>query len=125
MLTYESGEYYSYARNGWRRADAPSEVKGQIGEVGEFQEMLSGGGLVDDLVLEHPGEVVGDEDGVEPGAQGGIDVGAGAVADHPSAGGFAAVLSLEGDVGVVVFLGQDFDGGEVGCEAGALELAGL
>ena len=34
--------------------------------------MLAGGGLVDDLVLEDPGEVVGDEDGVEAGARAGL-----------------------------------------------------
>ena len=40
----------------------------QVGEGGEFEEMLAGGGLVDYLVFEDPGEVVGDEDGVEAGA---------------------------------------------------------
>jgi hypothetical protein len=55
--------------------------------------MLAGGGLVDDFVLEDPGEVVGDEDGVEAGSEGWVDVGAGAVADHPGVGGFAGVLS--------------------------------
>ena len=70
------------------------KVLREVGEGGEFEEMLAGGGLVYDLVLEDPGEVVGDEDGVEARAEGGIDVRAGAVADHPGAGGFAAVLSL-------------------------------
>jgi hypothetical protein len=37
---------------------------GQIGEAGKFKEVLTGWGLVDDLVLEHPGKVVGNEDGV-------------------------------------------------------------
>ena len=57
--------------------------------------MLAGGGLVDYLVLEDPGEVVGDEDGVEAGAEGGVNVGAGTVADHPGAAGFATVVGRE------------------------------
>jgi hypothetical protein len=87
--------------------------------------VLAGGGPVDDLVLEDPGEVVGDEDGVEASAEGGVDVGAGAVADHPGGAGFATVVGRKGDVGVVVFFVEDLDGSEVGCKAGALELAGL
>jgi hypothetical protein len=54
--------------------------------------VLADGGLVDDLVFEDPGEVVGDEDGVKAGREGGVDVGAGAVADHPGIAGFAAVV---------------------------------
>ncbi len=57
--------------------------------------MLAGGGLVDDFVLEDPGEVVGDEDGVEAGSEGWVDVGAGAVADHPGVAGFAGVVGRE------------------------------
>ena len=87
--------------------------------------MLAGGGLVDDLVLEDPGEVVGDEDGVKACRESGVDVGAWAVADHPGIGGIAAVVGGEGTVGVVVLFGKDFDCGEVGCQAGAFELAGL
>ena len=80
---------------------------------------------MDDLVFEDPGEVVGDEDGVETGAEGGIDVGAGAIADHPRGAGLAAVVGGESAVGFVVFFGEDFDGGEVAGEAGAVELVGL
>jgi hypothetical protein len=87
--------------------------------------VLAGGGLVDDLVFEDPGEVVGDEDGVKACRERGVDVGAWTIADHPGVAGIAAVVGGEGTVGVVVLLGKDFDGGEVGCEAGALELAGL
>ena len=57
--------------------------------------MLAGGGLIDDLVLEDPSEVVGDKDGVEAGAEGGINVGARAVADHPGVAGFATVVGCE------------------------------
>ena len=95
---------------------------GEVGEAGEFEEGLAGWGLVDYLVLEDPGEVVGDEDGVEAGGEGWVDVGAGTVADHPGAGGLAGVVGDEGVVGVGVFFGEDLDGGEVAGEAGAAEL---
>jgi hypothetical protein len=49
-------------------------VGGEVGEGGEFEEVLAGRGLIDDLVFEDPGEVVGDEDGVEAGAEGWVDV---------------------------------------------------
>jgi hypothetical protein len=87
--------------------------------------MLAVRGLVDDLVLEDPGEVVWDEDGVEACRECGVDVGAGAVADHPGVAGLAAVVGDEGAVGVVMFFREDFDGGEVRGEAGALQFAGL
>ena len=87
--------------------------------------MLPGGRLVDDLVLEDPGEVVGDEDGVESCAESGIDVGAGAVADHPGIAGFAAVVGGQGEIGFVMLFGEDLDGREVKGEAGAAELVGL
>ena len=87
--------------------------------------MLTGGWLVDDLVLEDPSEVVGDEDGVEPCAESGIDIGAGAVADHPGIAGFAAVVGGQGEIGFVMFFGEYLDGGEVNSEAGAAELVGL
>jgi len=68
---------------------------GQVAEGSEFEEVLAGRGLVDDLVLEDPGEVVGDEDGVETGAESGVNVGAGTVADHPGVAGFATVVGRE------------------------------
>jgi hypothetical protein len=98
------------------------EVVGEVGEGGEFEEYLAGWGLVDDLMLEDPGEVVGDEDGVEAGGEGGVDVGAGAVADHPGGGGLAGVVLGEAEVGVGVLFGEDLDGGEVVGQAGAVEL---
>lgn len=86
---------------------------------------MAGGRLVDDLVFENPGEVVGDEDGVKACGEGRVDVGAGAVADHPGVAGFAAVVGGEGEIGFVVFFGEDFDSREVRGEAGALEFDGL
>ena len=79
--------------------------------------MLAGGGLVDDLVLEDPGEVVGDEDSVEAGTEGWVDVGSGTVADHPCRAGDAAVVGADGAVGFGVLFVEDFDGGEVRGEA--------
>ncbi len=101
------------------------EVEQEFSEGGKLEQMLAGRRLVDDLVLENPGEVVGDEDGVESGGEGWIDVGARAVADHPGVGGLADVVVDERTVGLVVLLGEDLDGGKVRGEAGALELVGL
>lgn len=87
--------------------------------------MLTARGLVDYLVLEDPGEVVRDENCVEARREGWVNVGAGAVADHPGVAGFAAVVRGERDIGIVVFFGENLDGTEVRGEAGAFELAGL
>ena len=100
-------------------------MNGEVGEGGEFEKLLAGGGLIDNLVFEDPGEVVRDEDGVQTCREGGVDVGAGAVPDHPGVGGFAVVVVDEATVGFAVFFGQDLDGGEMGGEAGASELASL
>lgn len=101
------------------------KVVGKVGEGGQFEELLACGGLMDNLVFEDPGEVVGDEDGIEAGTEGGIDVGAGAVANHPRGAGLAAMVGREGAVGFVVLFGEDFNGGEVASEAGAVEFVGL
>jgi hypothetical protein len=100
-------------------------VEGEVGEAGQLKEMLAGWGLVDDLVLEDPGKVVRNEDGVEAGAEGRVDVRPRAVADHPGGAGLAAVVGGQGQVGFVVFFGENLDGGEVVGEAGTLELTGL
>ena len=86
--------------------------------------MLSGG-LVDDLVLEDPGKVVRDEDSVKAGSQGGINVRARAVADHPGVTGLAAVMGDEGKIGFVMFFGENFDSREMSGKPGALKLVGL
>ena len=95
------------------------EVARQVSERGEFEQVLAGWRLVDDLVLEDPGEVVGDEDGVEAGREGWVDVGAGAVADHPGVAGFAAVPGGDGEVRLGMFFVENLYGAEVGREAGA------
>lgn len=59
-------------------------------------------------------KIAADKDGVESGGEGGIDVGARAVADHPCDASFAAMVIGEREIGFVVLLGQDLDGGEVG-----------
>jgi len=75
--------------------------------------VLAVGGLVDDLVLEDPGEVVGDEDGVEAGAEGWVDVRARTVANHPGGAGLAAVVGGEGKICFGELFGEDLDGAEV------------
>ena len=97
----------------------------EIGEGRQFEKVLASRRLVDDFVLEDPCEVVGDKDGVESSGEGGVDIGARAVADHPSEAGFAAVVAGEREVGFVVLLGQDFDGGEVGGQSRAAKFIGL
>ena len=98
---------------------------GEVGEGGEFEQGLSEGWGVDDFVFEYPGEVVGEEDGVEAGGEGGVDVRAGRVADHPGVDGVAGVVGEEGSVGLGVLFGEDFDGGEERAEARALQLVDL
>ena len=87
--------------------------------------MSAVGGLVDNLVLENPGEVVGDEDGIETGAEGGVDVGPGTVADHPGVASLAGMMSGESAVGGGMLFVEDFGCSEMGGQARAVELAGL
>ena len=86
---------------------------------------MTGWGLVDDLVFEDPGEVVRDEDGVKSRAESGVDVRAGAVADHPCIAGLASVVGREGAIRFVMLFGEDLDGRKMTGEAGAVEFAGL
>ena len=99
----------------------------EIGEACQFQEFadLSARDSRPRRSSVTQSEVVGDEDGIEPGGECRVDVGAGAVADHPSAGGFARVVGSDTLVGLGVLLVKDLNGGEVAKEAGAVELAGL
>ena len=46
-----------------------------------------------------------DEDGMEPGREGGIDVGLGAVADHPGGAAVTGVMTGDGAIGFVVLFG--------------------
>jgi hypothetical protein len=87
--------------------------------------VLACGRLIDDFVFEDPGEAVGDEDGVEASDEGGVDVRARAIADHPGGAGLAAVVGAQRAVGFVMLFGEDFDCGEVRGQAGAVKLVGL
>ncbi len=64
----------------------------EVGEARQLQEVLPRGRLIDDLVLKNPGEVVGNEDGVQSGRESWVYVGARAVADHPGIACFATVM---------------------------------
>jgi hypothetical protein len=99
MLTDEGCEHYSCGE------PTRLEVVREVGEGIEFKEVLAAGRLVDDLVLEYPGEVVGDEDGVEPGCESGVDVGTGTVADHPGCADVAGVMTGDGEIGFAMLLG--------------------
>ena len=85
---------------------------GEIGEAAKLQQGLAGGRMVDGLVLEYPGEVVGDEDGMKSSGERGVYVGLWAVTDHPGGAGVAAVLLRERAIGSVMLLGQDLHLGE-------------
>ena len=97
----------------------------QISEGLQFKKMLPGRSLVNDLMLQDPGEVMRDKDSVETGSERRIDVGAGAITDHPGTGGVAAVMLSQDEIGLRVFFGQDLNGSEVGGEARTVKLAGL
>ena len=97
----------------------------QVGETSQFEEVLAVGWLVDYFMLEDPGEVVGDEDGVQAGSERRIDVRSRTVANHPGGAGLAAMVGGEGAVGFVVLFGEDLDSGEVRGQAGAVEFPGL
>lgn len=108
-----------------RRSGFGLKVVGKVSEVGQFEELAAGRGMVDVFALESPGEIVGDEDGIQSGGEGGIDVGFGAVADHPRGAGLAAMVSGEAAIGGIVLFGENFDGAEVRGKAGAAEFVGL
>ena len=91
----------------------------------QLEQVLSGRRRFHDLMFQHPGEVVWDEDGVETCPQRRVDIGTWTVADHPCAAGIAAVMGGEGEVGFIVLLGQHLDSFEVSRQAGAVELSAL
>ena len=81
--------------------------------------------MVDIFPLKRPGEVMGDKDSVEAGGEGRVDIGFGAVADHPRRAGLAAVMSREAAVGGVVLFREHLDSVEVRGKTGAAQLVGL
>ncbi len=91
----------------------------EVGEGFQFEEVTAIRGLVDDLVLQHPREAVRDEDGVQAGAERGVDVRLGAIADHPGPLKIALVLVSEFAIRSVGLFGQHFDGLEMRSQSGA------
>lgn len=108
-----------------RGSDFGLKVVGKIGEMGQFEELAADRGMIDVFALQCPGKVVGDEDGVQSGGEGGIDVGFRAVTDHPCGAGFAGVMRGKAAIGSMVLFGENFDGAEVRGKAGAAEFVGL
>ena len=76
-------------------------------------------------MLELPGVLMRDVDGVEADLHGGIDVAARAVADHPGVVFYDFVFVDEKVVGLGIFFADDFDEFEKSLEAGALDFRGL
>ena len=93
--------------------------------MGQFEELAAGRGMVNVFAFECPGKVVGNEDGIQSGREGRVDVRFGAVADHPCSAGFAAVMRGEAAVGGMVLFGENFNGTEMSGKAGAAKLVGL
>src|SRR5579872_5311862 len=76
-------------------------------------------------MLQNPRVFVEEEDSVEAGGEGGIDVAFGAVANHPARVRFEFVASDDSAIGGGILFRDDLDAGEVGGEAGAAYLIGL
>jgi hypothetical protein len=98
------------------------EVVCQSGEAVELNEALGRHGAREIVVFEHPGVGVMHVDGVKTGGERGVDIGTGAVTDHPCGLGCERVACDDLAIGVGVLLGRDFDRGEVHVDAGAIEL---
>ena len=110
---------FRWCGQGWLKERA------QFYEAFKLDEMLTRRRCGDFRVFEDPCVFVNKEDGMQTGGERGVDVALGAVADHP-AGLRREVVALHyGAIGVGVFFGDDFYGGEVLGEAGALQLTGL
>lgn len=81
----------------------------QLAEGGENHEFTGAGAGHDGFVLELPGVLMWDVHGIQTDLHGGIDVAAGAVANHPPMGLHDFVLLYQGAVHVRAFLGNNFD----------------
>ena len=94
----------------------------EVRECTKFEKGAVGGWRVDYFVLQNPGKVVWNEYGVEPSRERRINVGTGAVADHPGRIGSETVLVGECAVGGFVLLRHDFHLGKVGAKTGSIKL---
>ncbi len=99
------------------------EVAAEFAEGREDDEFADAG--EDGFVLELPGVLMRNVDGVEADFHGGIDVAARAVADHPGVILYDFVFADEEIVGLGIFFADDFDELEKSLEAGALDFGGL
>src|SRR5205809_8097505 len=79
-------------------------MEAKVGELLQEQDARVAGGL---FMLENPSVGVKDEDGVQARRNGGIDVRARAVADHPCFLWFPAVLNAKALIGPSGFFRQD------------------
>jgi len=97
----------------------------QFGEASDDEELLACGRWIHLLMLEDPGVAMGNEDGVESGGERWVDVGLGAVADHPGVAVVAIVFVGELGVYFGVFFSDDLDRLEVLLHSGTLDFARL
>ena len=81
--------------------------------------------MVNIFAFERPGKVVRNEDGIEPGSEGWVDVRLWTVADHPRCATLAAMMRGKAAVSCVVFFGQHFYGAEMPSKARTAKLVCL
>lgn len=101
------------------------KVDRKIGEPRQFEKVATGRRMVDVFALERPRKVVWNENGIESGGEGRIDVGLRTIADHPRRAGLAGVMGREAAIGGVVLFRENFDSREVRGKAGATKLVCL
>jgi hypothetical protein len=103
--------------------DVRLEMRAEFAEAGEDYEFAGAGHYW--FVFHVPGVLVRDVDGVEADFEGGVDVAARAVADHPALRFYDFVFADEAGVGDGVFFVDDFDGLEKALQAGTLDFCRL
>ena len=110
-----------------RRLDAAErlEVIDKLGEVAQLDQVQTGRRRVEIFVLENPGEMVRNKDGIDTRLERWVDIGARTIADHPGLRADKLMARDELCVGGGYLLAQDFDGTEMIAKPGTKQLVGL
>ena len=91
----------------------------QIGKSFDLQQVTTGGRRPYALVLQDPGAIVRNKDCIDTGSQRGVNVGLGAIADHPRGIGGEVVLGNNASIGWSIFLCHDLDSRKIFLEPGS------
>jgi hypothetical protein len=102
---------------------AALEVCSQVGKAADDDELSRA--AFHFAFFEFPSVAMRNEDGVEANLQGGVDVAAGTIANHPGVGLHHFELADDALVSGAVLFGDDFDGFEMSLQAGFFHLSGL